>query len=144
MASICVAFFSRACMLLNRVLLACEWGICRSDVCIRPLDNSFTSQPILTGACRCFPSASSSSSSPRSCSCSSSSSVRPQEAWLMLQQFCVSTGGSTEFSTGPVFGRLRHRHPDSRLGLVGAAGSTLCCWDRLKTLSQTGQGKTWW
>lgn len=123
MASIWVAFFSRACMLLNRGLLVWEWGTGRSDVCVRPLDRSFTSQLILTGGCSCLlPSA---PSSPRSWS--KSSSVRPQEAWLMLQQFCVSTGGSTEFSTGPVFGRLRHRHPDSRLGLEGPDGSTLCC-----------------
>lgn len=32
-----------------------------------------------------------------------------------------------EFSTGPVLGRLRHRHPDSRLGLEGPDSSTLCC-----------------
>lgn len=52
----------------------------------------------------------------------------------MLQQLCVSTGGSTEFSTGPVFGRLRHRHPDSRLGLEGPEGSTLCCRDKYTRL----------
>lgn len=98
----------------------------RSEVCVRPLDRSFTSQLILTGGCSCwFPSTTSSPSSPRSCS--RSSSVRPQEAWLMLQQFWVSTGGSMEFSTGPVLGRLRHRHPDSRLGLEGPDSSTLCC-----------------
>lgn len=38
----------------------------------------------------------------------------------------MSTGGSTEFSTGPVFGRLPHRHPESRLGLEGPEGSSLC------------------
>lgn len=127
MASIWVAFFSRACMLLNRELLVYDWDTGRSDVCVRPLVRPFTSQPIFTGGCSSwlFPSAFSSARS-----CSKSSSVRPQEAWLMLQQFCMSTGGSTESSTGPVFGRLCHRHPDSRLGLEGAEGSTLCCQDK--------------
>lgn len=113
-------------MVLNRVLRVWEWYAGRSEVCVRPLDRSFTSQLILMGGCSCWlPSATSSPSSP--CSCSRSSSVRPQEAWLMLQQFWVSTGGSMEFSTGPVLGRLRHRHPDSRLGLEGPDSSTLCC-----------------
>lgn len=113
-------------MVLNRVLRVWEWHAGCSEVCVRPLDRSFTSQLILTGGCsRWLPSATSSPSSPRSCS--RSSSVRPQEAWLMLQQFWVSTGGSMEFSTGPVLGRLRHRHPDSRLGLEGPGSSTLCC-----------------
>ena len=132
-ASIWVAFFSRACMLLKRVLRVWGWYAGRSDVCVRPLDSSFTSQLILTGGClRLLPSPACSSSPSSSRSCSRSSSVRPQEAWLILQQFCVSTGGSTEFSTGPVLGRLRHRHPDSRVGLEGRDGSTLCCRGPIK------------